>query len=64
MMHHFDWPIILFLSFHLIGGFFVLASILGIPGQLEETRSSVKRLSHILEIRITCPLVSRPFSKV
>lgn len=52
MMHLLEWPIILYLSFHLIGGFFVLGSVLGIPGQLDETRPLVRRLSRFIGILV------------
>jgi hypothetical protein len=44
-VHVFNWHTLFYLSLHLVGGFFCLASMLGIPGNLEDSHPSVKKLN-------------------
>lgn len=49
-MHLFHWNVLLYLSFHLIGGFFAFASALGIPGMIDDSKPLTKRVMQVFNV--------------
>ncbi len=49
-MHLIEWNILFYLSFHVIGGLLAMASALGIPGNMDDTKPLVKKLSTLFNI--------------
>ncbi|MDF2456859.1 MAG: hypothetical protein K0R51_2852 [Cytophagaceae bacterium] len=49
-MHIFEWHNLIYLFLHLIAGLCLLVSVLGIPGNLEDTNPSVKKISAVYGI--------------
>jgi hypothetical protein len=52
-MHLFQWPTLLYLSFHLIAGLLLMVSVLGIPGKLDDTKPVVKKISSVFSILLS-----------
>lgn len=49
-MHLIEWNILFYLSFHVIGGLLAMASALGIPGDIDDSKPLVKKVSTLFNV--------------
>ena len=56
-MHLFQYPILLYLSFHAIAGLLTLVSIFGIPGHWDETNPRVKKIGYVYSLLLRTTFV-------
>jgi len=52
-MHIFDWHNLIYLFLHMIAGLCLLVSVLGIPGNLDDTNPRVKKISVVYGILLS-----------